>query len=870
MATRRDIISQFVDRVRDQRVPPVDVSETSPTTSRAEELIEAHLTDGLAAIRADRYQQWLELPEQFPRGLDGADASESIACLLLVLDRLEDAYRRPIDEQRVQLLWLAAAHLIARKLPNSPGDVVRLLDLAASLIAALPTPQNGTVHRAEVSTLSKLISGVATLTVAHGADPDIRAAAGRFLTAMASASAVKRIRGERDGHANRWANPNEATGPEGVLDDRDPWGGHVCGALRPLEPAEWVEWRPLLAHAATARGARPTNAWQRAAERLLAAIEADAFTRTVIEWLGWYAALPLRTDVDPRMTPDDPCGMAERNLELLRGLIWCFAKRDDVAIAAALGDVAEASFKKIPGVGPRSIKLGNACVYALGAMPGMRGVEAMARVRQRVIYGQARTAIDRALDAAAGRLGLAREDLDDLATPTYGLVNGRRRFAFSPFAAEVAIDGAAGFEVRWFGPDGAARRTEPAEVRQRFPDERAAMKRVADEVRKALPAQRARLEQLLLADRFWPLPVWRERYLDHPLLAHFSRRLIWTFTHDERNEAGMWRGGAIVDAADRQLESLPPETRVQLWHPVRADEASIAAWQIALERHEIRQPFKQAHREIYVLTDAERTTETYSNRFAAHILRQPQLHALAQQRGWSFSYLPWSSDGRNGPTLELPGWGLAAELFVEEVDDGETTDTGICTYVATDQVRFRRLGRRAGLHDRYGDVVSLADVPPHVFTEVLRDVDLFVGVASVGADPNWRDRGPRRIREYWEGYAFGELNESAKTRRALLERLIPRLAIAPRCALEERFLVVKGDLRMYRIHLGSGNITMEPNNQYLCIVPKRAGNDLGTDLFLPFEGDGIMATILSKAFLLADDRAISDPTITRQIGRSIT
>jgi hypothetical protein len=28
--------------------------------------------------------------------------------------------------------------------------------------------------------------------------------------------------------------------------------------------------------------------------------------------------------------------------------------------------------------------------------------------------------------------------------------------------------------------------------------------------------------------------------------------------------------------------------------------------------------------------------------------------------------------------------------------------------------------------------------------------------------------------------------------------------------------VVKGELRTYRIHLGSGNILMEPNDQYLC------------------------------------------------------
>lgn len=107
------------------------------------------------------------------------------------------------------------------------------------------------------------------------------------------------------------------------------------------------------------------------------------------------------------------------------------------------------------------------------------------------------------------------------------------------------------------------------------------------------------------------------------------------------------------------------------------------------------------------------------------------------------------------------------------------------------------------------------------------------------------------------------MSETAKTRRAVLERIVPRLTIADRCTLEDRFLVVRGDLRTYSIHLGSGNILMQPNAQYLCIVPGRKPG--AADAFLPFEGDGTLAVILSKAMMLARDREIKDPTIVRQI-----
>lgn len=62
---------------------------------------------------------------------------------------------------------------------------------------------------------------------------------------------------------------------------------------------------------------------------------------------------------------------------------------------------------------------------------------------------------------------------------------------------------------------------------------------------------------------------------------------------------------------------------------------------------------------------------------------------------------------------------------------------------------------------------------------------------------------------------------------------------------------------------------MEPNNHYLCIVPARGGgiDTSGGQMFLPFEGDGMLSIILSKAFLLADDRSITDLSITRQLAQ---
>jgi hypothetical protein len=83
--------------------------------------------------------------------------------------------------------------------------------------------------------------------------------------------------------------------------------------------------------------------------------------------------------------------------------------------------------------------------------------------------------------------------------------------------------------------------------------------------------------------------------------------------------------------------------------------------------------------------------------------------------------------------------------------------------------------------------------------------------------------------------------------------------------VEGGFLAVRGDRAAHRIHLGSGNVLMEPRSRYLCIVEGAATRGTPRSVPLPFEGDHKLSLILSKAFLLADDRHIRDETILLQL-----
>lgn len=156
-------------------------------------------------------------------------------------------------------------------------------------------------------------------------------------------------------------------------------------------------------------------------------------------------------------------------------------------------------------------------------------------------------------------------------------------------------------------------------------------------------------------------------------------------------------------------------------------------------------------------------------------------------------------------------------------------------------------------------------MPPLVFSEAMRDVDLFVGVSSIALDPNWADRGDDPYYNYWLHASFGPLSATAEVRRDVLARLLPKTRIADRVELGERYLRVRGDRGTYKIHLGSANILIEPDDRYLCIVP--ASSDRARRVMLPFDGDEVLSVILSKALLLAADDKITNPTILRQLKR---
>jgi hypothetical protein len=657
------------------------------------------------------------------------------------------------------------------------------------------------------------------------------------------------------------------------------WADAVNSEFSKLTPQARRSWSALFAHALTATSSRPAAKWLKTASGLVEEIGPDQVAARLERWLPRVAKGRSIERLGHYI--DDARGSAntinEENATCLRGLLWLAPTLPRAEeLARQIAAVALSAYKKVPGVGPRAVKVGNAAVYALSEIATTEAVGQLAMLKVRVKFGSAQKEIEKAFTASAEALGLPREEIEELGVPSYGLEEGgRREETFGEYRAELVVTGSDA-KLAWFDAKGKSLKSIPAKVKQEHKDELKELQQSLKDIQGMLPAQRDRIDAMFLLQKSWPIEGWRERYLNHPLVGTIARRLIWCVDGTP---------ALLLDGAPRDLQGGSIEhgktAEITLWHPVGRSIDEITAWRRRLEELAITQPFKQAHREVYLLTDAERNTRTYSNRYAAHIIRQHQFNALCAARGWRNKLRLMVDDFYPPAAKELPQWGLRAEFWVEGIGEdygAATNESGVYLRLATDQVRFYRrdaagsyahAGGGGGYRIGRGEAsepLPLEEIPPLVFSEVMRDVDLFVGVASVGNDPTWQDGGPDgTFRDYWQSYSFGELSGSAATRKQVLERLVPRLKIADRCSFSDRFLVVRGRKRTYKIHLGSGNILMEPNDQYLCIVPDSRARAKEGDLFLPFEGDGILSIIISKALLLADDTKIKDPTITRQI-----
>ncbi len=187
-------------------------------------------------------------------------------------------------------------------------------------------------------------------------------------------------------------------------------------------------------------------------------------------------------------------------------------------------------------------------------------------------------------------------------------------------------------------------------------------KALKKDVKTVATAQILRLELAMGKERRWDVPTWRLFLLQHPLLVHLVRRLVWAVYREDRLVATfrVAEDSTLADASDEPF-NLPEDALVGLPHPLNLEQASLNRWGEVLADYNILQPFAQLGRPVYRLTPQEARADKLA-RFEGMKLHPGKVVGL-ESRGWRRGR---AEDGGAILHMEKPvGEQLTAYLEVE-------------------------------------------------------------------------------------------------------------------------------------------------------------------------------------------------------------
>ncbi len=281
----------------------------------------------------------------------------------------------------------------------------------------------------------------------------------------------------------------------------------------------------------------------------------------------------------------------------------------------------------------------------------------------------------------------------------------------------------------------------------------------------------------------------------------------------------------VLVSCDGSTVPVPADGELFLAHPLHLYRAGMwHEYQKYLFDHEIRQPFKQVFRELYVKLEEEKN-QTSSRMFAGNQIQPQRTVGCLKSRRWVADY-------EEGLQKIYYKENIIARIYaLADWFSPSDTEAPTLEWVEfSDRKTFESL--------------TIDKVPDLIYSEVMRDVDLAVSVAHAGGvDPETS-------------------HSTIEMRRAIVEFNLPLFGLK-NVTLTDSHALIRGTRAVYNVHLGSGVVHQE-GGAMLNILPVHSQKR--GKLFLPFvDEDPKTAEIMSKIVLLAEDKKLKDPFILDQI-----
>ena len=311
-----------------------------------------------------------------------------------------------------------------------------------------------------------------------------------------------------------------------------------------------------------------------------------------------------------------------------------------------------------------------------------------------------------------------------------------------------------------------------------------------------------------------------ENLMTNPVIAPILKSLVFKM----ENDLGYYMDKKLKSAKKKSV-AVKDDSLLKIAHCFDLFESGEwATYQKDIFDRELKQPFKQVFRELYVKTVDEKGRDK-SLRYAGHQVQPAKTVALLKTRRWII-------DGQEGLEKVYYKKNIIAKIFA------------LADWFSPADIEAPTLEEVQFFDRKTFKPILIDDVPDLIFTEVMRDIDLVVSVAHIGdVDPE-------------------ASHSTIEMRKAIIE-FNCKLFKLKNVTFTENHALIKGERAEYSIHLGSGLIHQKAGSaiNVLPVHSQHRGR-----VFLPFiDDDPKTAEIMAKVILFAQDDKIKDVFILEQI-----
>ena len=311
-----------------------------------------------------------------------------------------------------------------------------------------------------------------------------------------------------------------------------------------------------------------------------------------------------------------------------------------------------------------------------------------------------------------------------------------------------------------------------------------------------------------------------ENLMTNPVIAPILKSLVFKM---DKN-LGYYEDKKLKSAKKKSV-AIKDDSLLKIAHCFDLFESGDwASYQKDIFDRELKQPFKQVFRELYVKTVDEKGRDK-SLRYAGHQVQPAKTVALLKTRRWII-------DGQEGLEKVYYKENIIAKIFA------------LADWFSPADIEAPTLEEVQFFDRKTFKPILIDNVPDLVFTEVMRDIDLVVSVAHIGdVDP--------------------EASHSTIEMRKAIVEFNCKLFKLKNVKFSENHVLIKGERAEYSIHLGSGLVHQKAGSaiNVLPVHSQHRGR-----VFLPFiDDDPKTAEIMAKVILFAQDEKIKDVFILEQI-----